>query len=66
MKYTEPNQNPNAYYIAFRCATEIGRVMKGMGAVHQIESVKTDKRDQPINPITIETVSVRAVPNQKI
>lgn len=37
-----------------------GRVTKGMGVVRQIEAVKTDKQDQPVEAVRIESVSVHA------
>jgi cyclophilin family peptidyl-prolyl cis-trans isomerase len=36
-----------------------GRVVKGMGVVHQIENVKVDKDDRPLDPIRIEKVSLQ-------
>lgn len=44
------------------CSLHTGKVVNGMGIARQIESAKTDKKDRPIDPIRIESVSVHTHP----
>jgi cyclophilin family peptidyl-prolyl cis-trans isomerase len=38
--------------------TVFGRVVEGMDVVDRIEATKTDRRDKPVDPISIQTVEL--------
>ena len=65
-----PNSNGSQFFITVASASHLngahtifGRVVKGLEIADSISVVRTDARDRPLNPVTIEGISIATSEN---
>lgn len=64
-----PNTNGTQFFVTFAAAphldgknTVFGRVLEGWDTLDKMEAVTVDKKNRPVEPIKIETVTIHANP----